>query len=74
MGGVMIDPGMIAQNIITYFSGPGGGFFAAAAGLVTYLLAAIHVMQPRAGWITTCCVAGAWIFAWIVRGMIGWTA
>ena len=67
-----IDPGTIAQNFITYFGGASGGLIAGAAALITYLLCAAHVLHPRAGWTTVTLIVGAWISAWLIRGMIGW--
>lgn len=66
-----MDPGAVAQAFLAYFSGPGGGYIAGAAILLTYLLTAAHVMHPKAGWMTTVAVVGAWVSAWTMR-LIGW--
>ncbi len=68
-----IDPGVIAQNIITFFGGAGGAYIAGAAILITFLLCAAHIMHPKAGWITTALVMFAWTATWTVRQIVGWS-
>jgi hypothetical protein len=67
-----IDPGVIAQNVITYFGGAAGGYLGAAAVLLVIVLAFCHVVHARMAWITFALVVFAWTSAWAVRTLIGW--
>jgi len=67
-----VEPSQIAQNIITYFGGPGGGLLAGAAVLIVAVLCYMHVIHARMMWTTIFLVMMAWTGAWTVRTIIGW--
>lgn len=67
-----LDPGAIALALLNYLGGAGGAAIAGASILATYLLCGLHVMHPKAGYITTILIILAWGTAWTMR-LLGWT-
>jgi len=66
------DIGTIASNFITYLGGQAGGYIAAAAGMVVFLLWGIGILSGRHAVETIVAVCGAWGFSYLVRTTIGW--
>jgi len=56
-----IDPGTIAQAILTWGGGGAGAKLAAAATLLVWILTGAKVFHAHNAWITTLCACGAWI-------------
>jgi hypothetical protein len=67
-----LDPGQIAQNIVTYFGGANGGLIVLAALLVVGLLTAAHLVGPHLFRLTLSFGVGAWIAAFIVKTILTW--
>jgi len=66
------DLGTVAQNMLTYFGGAAGGYILAAALTIIGLLAAAHVISPRAFTMSAALGVGAWTASYLVRSTIGW--
>lgn len=67
-----IDPGQVAQTIVTYFGGANGGLILAAALLVIGLLVAVGFVQRHFFIGALAFGVGAWFSAWVVKSMLGW--
>lgn len=67
-----IDPGTIAQNIVTYFGGPAGGYVLVAALLVVGILTACHLVSSRFFMHTLGFGVFAWCASFMIRTFLGW--
>lgn len=55
------------NSIFIFVSGPWGVAVVALAVFVCFILAAAHVLPPRAGIVSFICGACAWLFAYLVK-------
>ena len=68
-----LDPGQIAQNVLTYFGGAAGGLIVAAALVVIFLLMCAQMVSHHMFKVSLGAGIGAWTVAFIIKKVLTWT-